>query len=298
MRKILSILGLGFLGLIGLLLIAAVLLASAGGRKLSGTYEVLDTSLSVDIEQASLERGKYLVTAACLGCHGDNLAGNVLFDEPALGTFYAPNLTAGAGGVGGSYSSEDFVRAIRYGVSPDGTALVVMPSKGYWHYDDADLAAIIAYIGTLPPVDQNYPDKAFTFFGRTLMGIGVFDGMFGADFIDLNNPPPPAPVRAVTAEYGEYLVNIGGCSDCHGETLSGGVSAEPNAPPGTNLTPGGELIGWDNEDFLTLIMTGKTPTGREVEGMPWQSYAKLTEDDLSAIFLFLESLPALESTVP
>lgn len=65
--------------------------------------------------------------------------GRVFLDEPAIGRFVASNLTRGKGGVGASYTDDDWVRAIRHGVGPDGKALLIMPSQEFFNLSDADV---------------------------------------------------------------------------------------------------------------------------------------------------------------
>jgi len=104
------------------------------------------------------------------------------------------------------------------------------------------------------------------------------------------------PVIGVTAEYGQYLVNIAGCQTCHGAELAGGKDPDPAAPSAPNLTPGGELNVWSEADFIQVLRTGITPTGRQLSDyMPWKSFGKMSDDELRAIWLYLESLPALET---
>ena len=100
----------------------------------------------------------------------------------------------------------------------------------------------------------------------------------------------------MTVAYGEYLVNTAGCRTCHGVELSGGDPSDPESPPGPNLTPGGELGLWAEADFINTLRTGVTPAGRQLnpEFMPWESTAKLTDDELKAIWLYLKSVPAVE----
>jgi hypothetical protein len=79
--------------------------------------------------------------------------------------------------------------------------------------------------------------------------------------------------------------------------LSGGESPVPGSPPGPNLTPGGTVAFWTAEEFITAMRTGATPYGRQLDPdfMPWKEYTNLSDDELSAILLFLQSLPALEN---
>ncbi len=132
--------------------------------------------------------------------------------------------------------------------------------------------------------------------GRILIAAGAFD-VLAAEKLDHAGPRPPAPERSVTAEYGEYLVNTRDCRLCHGPTLSGAQPPEPGAPFAPNLTPGGELAEWSAADFINTIRTGVSPHGHELDPhMPWKDYANLNDDDLTAIFLYLQSLPVVEAT--
>jgi len=64
--------------------------------------------------------------------------------------------------------------------------------------------------------------------------------------------------------------------------------------PSPNLTPGGELASWSEVDFFTAIRTGVTPSGHKLsEEMPWQNFGQMTDDELKAVWLYLQSLPAL-----
>jgi len=97
----------------------------------------------------------------------------------------------------------------------------------------------------------------------------------------------------VTPEFGKYLADTAGCSGCHGPGLSGGVIAE--APPGTtpaaNLTPAG-LGTWSEADFFKAMRTGTRPDGRVLDTfMPWPYYAQMTDDELRALWRFLQVVP-------
>ena len=72
---------------------------------------------------------------------------------------------------------------------------------------------------------------------------------------------------------------------------------EPGSPFSTNLTPGGVLAIWTAADFIETMRTGVTPYGRQLDSsfMPYEDYSRLTNDDLTAMFLYLQSLPAFTS---
>lgn len=297
--KMLKWIGIGLVGVIVVLLVAAGALLLRSQSRFNQTYSVPAEVVAIPTDAASLERGKHLTAMLCSGCHGENLAGTEFFNDPGLGRIHALNLTRGADGIGATYSDADFVRVLRHGVRPNGTSIFAMPSKDFHHLSDQDLGSIIAYLKTAPPVDQSWEPKQFTLFGNMLMGLGVFDNMMMADLIDHTGPRPTAPAIGVTKEYGGYLVQLNGCRQCHGQQLSGGKVDDPTIDMrGPNLTPAGELAAWRDADFIKTIRTGTTPSGRPLsEVMPWKHYGtRMTDDELKAIFLYLQALPKLATT--
>lgn len=296
MRKILKWIVIIISGLVGLLLIAAVALFIMGSSRINKSYDIEPAAVAVVNNDEAIERGRYLYSFSCAGCHGEDLGGTPFFDQPPIGTIPASNLTAGQGGVGATYSTGDYVRAIRHGVNSSGKPLVIMPAQAFWRYSDEDLAALIAYIQSSDPVDGSHGQKNLQPIGRIMFAAGML-GDLAAETIDHNAPRPAVVEQDITAAYGEYLVNTADCRTCHGETLSGGPGPEPGSPPGPNLTPGGELVGWTAEDFMTTMRTGVTPAGHELNPayMPWKEYSRMTGDDLTAVFLYLQSLPAQET---
>jgi hypothetical protein len=101
--------------------------------------------------------------------------------------------------------------------------------------------------------------------------------------------------QGVTVEYGKYLVDISDCRTCHGQKLSGAQIPDPTMTGITpNLSPGGELGLWTEEQFINTLRTGITPHGHELdpEFMPPKFFERLTDDELKAMWLYLQSLPA------
>lgn len=288
--------GLGILaGMVGL---AAIGVYVASEARLNQTYTIATESVPLPSDAEALERGEHLVkvVGACVACHGENLGGDLVFDAPIIGTVYAPNLTTGTGGRGAMFTDADWVRAIRHGVRADGRAAWVMPSNAYYHFSEADLGAIIAYIKRQPAVNNETPAPRIGPVGRMLMVLGQLN-IFAAERIDHTGPRPAAPAEGVTVEYGQYLVQSIGCNDCHGVDLSGGAvpGSAPEDPPAPNLTPGGELAGWTEADFVTLLRRLTTPTGRKLTGDMPPEYGDLTNDEISAIWLYLQSLPPVQN---
>jgi mono/diheme cytochrome c family protein len=122
-----------------------------------------------------------------------------------------------------------------------------------------------------------------------MMAVGMFPP-FPADQIDHASPPPAAPARGATAAYGEYLTRT--CTECHGAELAGASFGPPGQEVTTpDLTPGGELAGWSEQDFLTTLRTGVAPGGHKLnEEMPWKYFGQMTDEELRAVWLYLRSL--------
>lgn len=259
-------------------------------------YDVLVETVPIPTGPAAIAYGRHVATIHyCAFCHAEDLAGKVLLDAPVLVVAYAPNLTPGAGGVGATNTGEDWVRAIRHGVGHDGRGLVAMPSPIWYYLSDEDLGALIAYLQSLPPVNNELPSRQIGPLGRLMVPLGQFPPT-GAAVIDHNAPRPPAPAASITVEYGEYIVRSS-CSACHGVNLNGGSvrGLDGDLEIALNLTPGGELAGWSEEQFTTALRSGVTPTGRVLsDTMPWQYVGQMTDEELRAVWLYLRSLPALE----
>ena len=301
MRKVLKWLGIVLGGLLVVLVIAVISLYLVAQGRLNRDYDVQAAAITIPTDEAALARGEHLVQAvsACTGCHGDDLGGQAFIEDPMVGVIYSSNLTAGAGGVGAIYSDEDWARAIRHGVRPTGKPLLVMPSQHFYRYSDEDLGAMIAYLKSIPAVDRESGGRQLTVPAHVLMALGQFGpSVIPAEVIDHEGPHPGAPAPGVTAAYGEHLSYVGTCRDCHGAELNGG-QAGPGEPMAPNLTPGGELAGWSEANFMALMRTGTTPTGRQVdEFMPWDLYANMSDEELQALWMYLQSTTPVASFVP
>jgi mono/diheme cytochrome c family protein len=293
-KKVLKWIGIVLGGLVGLLVLAAVVLYLLGTAKLNKKYEIPAEAITVPADEQAIQHGEHLATIfMCTGCHTQNLAGQVFYVVPGMISIPTPNLTSGVGGVGAMFQNEDFVRAIRHGVRPDGRALFIMPSKAFHYMSDEDLGAVIAYVKSLPAVDNPMPERRVELMGRLMIGAGMFPP-FAADQIDHTSPPPAAPQPGVTVAYGEYLAHI--CTECHGANLNGAPFGPPGQEvPSPNLTPGGELAAWSEAGFIHTLRTGVTPSGHTLsEEMPWKSFGQMTDDELKALWMYLHSLPARE----
>ncbi|KAA0213427.1 cytochrome C [bacterium] len=285
----------GVVGLFGLFAcgIAGMHFVSAG--KLAETVEVEVADISVpDGDRSAMERGKYLVNhlMGCRECHGDDLGGKVIMDNGAMGLWYGPNLTRGKGSKLADYSSKDWMRALRHGVGKDGRRLLLMPSEDYVNFGDDDMAAVVAYFRSLPPVDREDQGISLGPIGKMLVATGQIP--FAFEKIDPKARRPeakPGPTR----EWGAVL--IGSCTGCHGTGLSGGKipGGDPKWPQAANISPDKEtgLGQWSYEDFVKAMREGKRKDGSAInEAMPWKAYAGMKDDDLRALWEYIKAAPA------
>lgn len=300
MRRLLKWIGILLGGLVGVVLVAAIVLYALGSARLNKSHDIQVETIAIPSDEAAIARGQHLVDAVtfCKACHGEDLGGDIFEDEPGMATISAANLTAGRGGVGATYSDADYVRSFRHGVSPDGRGLLFMHSDIYHNLSKQDLGAIIAYLKSAPPVDNEVPETRVAPLGRILVALGVFDTealpLVPAEVIDHTAPFAEMPAQGATAEYGGYLMSITLCRMGHGPDLAGGPALEPGMPPGPNLTPGGELGGWSEADFIQTMRTGVSPHGHEIdpEFMPWDVYTKMTDEELQSLWMYLQALPS------
>jgi cytochrome c553 len=280
--------------------LAAVLLLAAGTlygyteRRITRKWSVTAHALTIPTDSLAIARGRHITTAIsrCVGCHGPDLGGQVFIDIPPVAFLYAANLTRGRGGVGGQLSDLDWERAIRHGVKPDGSVLLFMPAQEFRLLSDPDAAALIAYLKTLPPVDREPMKNRVGPIGRALYAKGDV-ALIPAELVDQTAPHPAAIPPGVTAEYGRYLADVGGCRGCHGQGLSGGhvPGTPPDWKPAANITPAG-IAHYKEEDFFRALREGKRPGGAPIDSfMPYQYTKNLTDDEIRALWLYLKTVP-------
>jgi hypothetical protein len=142
-------------------------------------------------------------------------------------------------------------------------------------------------------VDHKIKPRYFTPLAKILLAAGML-GKLPAEAVS-HAVHVTAPARGVTVEYGKYLVDTNDCRTCHSQNLNGGPYPNPTIKIITpNLTLGGEVGFWSETDFMNAIHTGVTPGGRQLsEYMPWRVYKLFTDDELKAIYLYLQSVPKL-----
>jgi len=289
-------------GLLTLVTSALLVLALIGFFKLNQRFDNPVPEVNITASPEQITRGQQLANV-CVSCHtpgtelplsGSNFG--VKFDFPPLGSLYAPNLTP-SGNIAG-WTDGEVVRAIREGIDQDGHSLLIMPSVDFRNMSDDDVQALVAYLRSQPAQGEPMPETHFNVLGAIFM--------VQSDF-RVAQPPaghvtaPPAG----TTEYGEYLVDVIGCRDCHGSQLEGKApSNQPGPPPGPNLTK--IIPQWSEADFMTFFNTGTLPGGETIPittfksgfsepQMPWPTVrAATTDDELQAMYAYLHSLSPVD----
>lgn len=281
-------------------MVAVVGLGVATNRaqaRLDRTWDIPVDPLPVPWPGSTLDeavsRGEHLVTTrlGCPECHGADAAGGVIVDAFPMGRWVAPNLTTGEGGRGASLTNDDWVRAVRHGVTSDGTTST-MPAVDYTGLSDRELSDVVAYMRSRPPVDRVQPAEELGPLRAVLFLAGAIP--ISAEHIDHAARRPAEPPEAtVSATFGAHVA--GACVGCHGPTFAGGPipGGDPAWPEAADLRlHGGDIDGWTEDDFLRAMRTGKRPDGTELRApMPWQATRGMTDTELLAVYAYLESLP-------
>lgn len=253
-----------------------------------------------------VEQGKYLTEiAGCWGCHtprdpetfqvyeGRDFSGGEVFDLGPLGQVQSKNLTSDPATGLGDWSDEEIITAVTTGVSRDGLHLFpVMPYSTFSGMAQDDLAAVVAYLRTLDPIENTVPRVQVL--PVEAMPVISYRG------------PAEAPDPADTEARGRYLFSgVLACTDCHtpvdpdtgapemDKFLAGGQPYE--GPWGTvyggNITPDQETgIGdWTDAEIERVLREGIRPDGRVVVLMPVEDYEFLTDEDVAAVIWYLRN---------
>ncbi len=299
-----------------------------GGLLYLGTvYPKKQAPLAVRIEATAdlLARGDYLFhhVAACAVCHTPHepsLSGARIepdrvgeggepFPLGSAGILYAKNITPAALG---EWTDGEIVRALRDGISRDGTPLFpLMPYFNYRNLSERDLHALVAYMRSLRPRASEVPERDLNFPMNLI--IRMMPSPAG--------PYPTAPDPPSGVEYGRYLVQAASCGDCHspmddrgqplpGRELSGGnpfPTGDGWVAHTANITPDSATgIGaWSRERFIGAfkarqpLASAPRPSapGERRSPMPWISYAGMSEEDLGAIYDYLRTVEPVRHEV-
>ena len=254
--------------------------------------------------QGDPKRGEYVAKAGgCLGCHtvekenATPYAGGRALKTP-FGTFYGPNITPHPEAGIGRWTEADFMRALREGRRPDGAHYVpAVPYPSFTLIADPDRRDLWAYFRSLPPSSRQSEPHQLGFLYRWRFLVGIWKWLFFTP-----GPFVPDPAKSAVLNRGRYLTTaLGHCGECHtprnflgapkqSQFLAGAKDVAPN------LTPT-RLKNWSDADLRNFLTTGLTADGdvpaKEMAEVINNTTSQLTPEDLSAIIVFVRSVPPL-----
>ena len=242
-------------------------------------------ALDVAATPDRVARGAHLALTTCVACHATNgqlpLSGGIDLASHSpvpVGVLVPPNLTPG--GPLKDWSDTEIAQAIRNGIHKNGRTLL-MPTESLRNLSDDDLAALVAFLRSQPPV-QN---ETLALSPSPLLAL-----FFGAGLAELGTPPITEPIaappRSPSAAYGAYIISYQDCRSCHGAELNG--SAGGLAPPAPSARAYARA--WTLEQFIQTMRTGVDPGGHTIrEPMPWQMIGQMDDLELAALYEYLRS---------
>ena len=274
---------LGIAAAVALILIAlaAWRIEAASARILTARYPQPDTPLALPPSADMAAEGERLVHLdGCTSCHGEALTGRVIFSGSFGTRLVAPNLTA----LPRHRSNAQLAAAIRYGVKPDGTSLIDMPVAKFLRSSDGDIAAIIAYLRSLPQRPDAAGKTQWGFGGRAMLAMGLIK--VEARRLDRSQRGPKQTPGEPMAR-GRYLTQVY-CSGCHGADLGGNPE---EYSPDLRFA----IKHYSPAVFARFFTTG---VGRKGHGthtmtpMIKSRFRHLTKADVRAIFVYLNNSKA------
>lgn len=313
---------------LGVLLLVLLSFVSAALVYVSAALPDVGTppDLEIELTQERIDRGRHLANNVmlCMHCHTpqektkfahpikpDMLgAGGNLFGakkEGLPGNYYSPNLTPANLG---DWTDGEIYRAITTGVNKDERALFpIMPWPNYARMDQEDIYAVIAYLRTLDPIENDVPES---------------ESFFPMNFI-INTMPTKVdagttPDKSDPVSWGKYLVNAASCMDCHtpkekgadlpGMELAGGFEfglEDGSIVRTANITPdlNTGIGSWTEDMFVNRFKTyadtsfqfNEIPAGQFNTVMPWKDYSRMSEEELRAIYAYLREVTPVENLV-
>lgn len=309
---------IGITLLVIVLLVAGAISLTIGWRPFIGPKARPLTDRKFEATPERLARGKYLTENVldCFACHsqrdwtkhdaplipGTEGGGVAPFPLEGLpGKVNPPNISPNKETGAGNWTDDQLTRAIRDGIGHDGRPLFpIMPYENYRHLSDEDLASVIVYLRSLPPVYHVVPETELIFPVKYLI----------RSVPQPITTPVPPPDLSTPVKRGEFLIRVAACRDCHtpqkngqplpGLDLAGGWAMQ--GPWGyvasANITPDPSGISYyDEKLFLDVMHTGYVKARKLAPIMPWWVHRGMTDEDLKAMFAYLQTVPPIKHRV-
>ena len=281
LKRLLRWIGRIVAGLVVLGVVAYAVVYVRSEQALAQTYDVPAVSISIPTDPASIAEGRRLARIyGCFGdCHGKQVEGRLMVDDPKIARIVAPNLTTAVR----NYTDSQLAVLIRNGVRPDGRSLIVMPSEAFVDLTDEDLGRVVAFLKASPAVAGPGPRVALGPLGRIGLATGKFQ--VTAQLIAESVRPPEA--KGEEQVRGRYLARTI-CSGCHGSNLRGASNPDFSSPSM-------EIVAaYTAEAFTRLMRSGEALGGRtDLPTMGRYSrehLSMLTDAEIAALYSYLHTL--------
>lgn len=280
------------------------------------SYPTQKVELHVASTPERVQRGRKLATMLCAECHMNaatgRLSGEDMRIDEQFGKIYSYNITQDPVHGIGAWTDGEIAFLLRTGIARDGRYTPPWMAK-LPHLSDEDLASIIAFLRSddpmLAPTKVASIKSQPNFFAKFLSNVAFKPFDYPQKPIDM---PKPTDQEA----FGRYLTWNLDCWTCHSPDFSTVTPLDPPATPGflsggnpvmnaegeailsSNLTPDAETgIGkWTLDEFKRALREGVRPDGRAIRS-PMNAYNQLTDEEVSGIFTYLRSVPAIKHEV-
>jgi mono/diheme cytochrome c family protein len=316
MKMLIKILKWTGIIIVFLIVVLAITVACRQNLHFKAPYPDIQASKDSSI----IARGKYLAYGPghCADCHGAQnvqpgmpkgadipLTGGMPFKLP-IATIYVRNITPDMETGIGKITDQEIARLLRYGVRPDGTA--VLDFMPFHDATDEDLTAIISFLRSQQPIQHKVPDHDVFMLGKVVKAFMIKP-------VGPSVPLRKSIPRDTSVNYGKYLANsIANCVGCHsnrdmttgamiGEPFAGGLVMESIIAPENytlltpNLTPDpatGKLTGWTQQQFINRFRQGRIIPHSP---MPWPSFSRMSDDELKALYKYLQTIKPVHNEV-
>ena len=264
------------LGLVAIVILVLSVVYARSEQIIRRTYSEPAKNVIVPTNQVAITEGMRLARIrGCIGCHGDNLEGQLFIDETLIATVASPDLTRSVR----EFSDSELERIIRRGIRPDGRSVVVMPSGMFAPLRDEDLGKIIAYLRSVPAANGQQRGVRLGPLARVMFTAGEFKpaAVEAREAAAASTFFPGA--EAPTAE-GAYIARTV-CTECHGMKLEG----QGQRAPDLRIAAGYTL-----DQFTQLMRTGKAPGNRELSLMSKVArsrFSNFTDEEVRALHAYL-----------
>ena len=264
------------LAAMGLIALGVWRIDLASQSVLKHIYERPRQPLAITPSTQMVSAGQRLVRInGCSDCHGAGDTGHVVLTGWFRTRLVAPNLTV----LAHRLSTQQLAAAIRYGVKPDGTAVIAMPVGRFLRESDADVAAMIAYLQSRPPRANTAGATHWGLVGRAMLATGLIPvaapHLRPGERGPLNTPVAPLAL-------GRYLTHTQ-CSACHGRHLSGDANVDS---PDLRFA----IKHYSLRAFMSFFHTGIGQLGHGTSTMTpliKRRFHLLTTAEIRAIYLYL-----------